>query len=188
VSSGSFRRAPSGTLTCAAVLLAALRFYDIVVFVHVAGVVVGFGVIFTYPLIVPLTRRHDARGLPTLHRIQGLIGQRIITPAGAVVLVAGLYLALSGDGGFDFADWWVGFGLLSILVIMGTGGAYFAPTERRLAELAQRDVTGAAGGPVVMSAEYEALLRRWRTVANAMCGLVLVTVLFMVLGAKGVFS
>ena len=169
-------------------MLAALRFYDIVVFLHVIGVVVGFGVVFTYPLIVPLTRRHDERGLPHLHRILAHIGKWIITPGATLVLVAGLYLAISGDGGFDFKDWWVGFGLLVILVVLGVGGAFFAPTDRRLVELAERDVGAAAGGPVTMSAEYEALLRRWATVTNAMCGLVLVTVLVMVLGAKGVFS
>ena len=169
-------------------LVAALRFYDLVVFLHVAGVMVGLGVIFTYPLIVPLTRRNDPRGLPHLHRIQAHIGRWIITPGATLVLLAGLYLGLSGDGGFDFKDWWVGFGLLVILVILGLGGGYFAPTERHLSELAQRDVGGAAGGHVRMSAEYEALLRRWRLATNAMCALVLVTVLVMVLGAKGVLS
>ncbi len=169
-------------------MLSALRFYDLVVFLHVAGVVVGFGVIFTYPLIVPLTRRTDERALPYLHRIQGHIGKWIVTPGATLVLLAGLYLAISGDGGFDFKDWWVGFGLLAILVLLGLGGGFFAPTERRLGELAERDVGAAAGGPVTMSAEYETLLRRWTIVGNAMSGLVLVTVLVMVLGAKGVFS
>lgn len=161
----------------------ALRFYDIVVFIHIAAVVVAFGVTFVYPLIVPLTQRSAPDKLPWLHHLQGEIGQKIITPAAAVVLLAGLYIALSGDGPFDMSDWWVGFGLLAILVLLGLGGAFFAPRERRLAELAERDL--AAGK---LSEEYEALAVQVARVGAFASLLVLVTVLFMVLGARGVFT
>ena len=98
-----------------------LRFYDIVVFLHIAAVVTAFGVTFVYPLIVPLTTRSAPDKLPWLQRMQDEIGKKIITPSATVVLIAGLYLALSGDGPFDLKDWWVGFGLLAILVILGLG-------------------------------------------------------------------
>jgi hypothetical protein len=158
-----------------------LRFYDVAVFVHIAAVVTAFGVIFSYPLIVPFTLREAPDKLGWVHRLQGVIGQRIITLAGALVLISGLYLALSGDGPYDFGDWWTGFGLVAILLLLGLGGAYFGPRERRLAELAERD----AGTP---SPEYRALLREWWFVATGSMTLVLVTILFMVLGARGVFT
>ena len=164
-------------------LVAALRFYDIVVFIHIAAVVTAFGVVFVYPLIVPLTQRSAPDKLPWLHRLQVEIGQKIVTPSAAIVLLAGLYVALSGDGPFDLKDWWVGFGLLAILVILGLGGAFFAPRERRLAELAERDL--AAGE---RSQEYEALAVQVARVGALVSLLVLVTVLFMVLGARGVFT
>jgi hypothetical protein len=162
---------------------AALRFYDIVVFIHIAAVVTAFGVTFVYPLIVPLTQRSAPDTLPWLHHLQGEIGRKIITPSAAVVLLAGLYIALSGDGPFDMKDWWVGFGLVAILVLLGLGGAFFAPRERRLAELAERDL--AAGK---LSEEYEALAVQVARVGAFASLLVLVTVLFMVLGAHGVFT
>src|SRR2546423_14900856 len=109
----------------------ALRLYDIVVFIHIAAVVTAFGVTFVYPLIVPLTQRSAPDKLPWLHHLQGEVGRKIITPSAAVVLLAGLYIALSGDGPFDMKDWWVGFGLLAILVLLGLGGAVFAPPGRR---------------------------------------------------------
>jgi hypothetical protein len=164
-------------------LATALRFYDIVVFVHIAAVVTAFGVTFVYPLIVPLTQRSAPDKLPWLHHLQGEIGRKIITPSAAVVLLAGLYIALSGDGPFDMKDWWVGFGLVSVLVLLGLGGAFFAPRERRLAELAERDL--AAGG---LSEEYQALAVQVARVGAAASLLILVTVLFMVLGARGVFT
>src|SRR2546423_13437019 len=111
----------------------ALRFYDVVVFIHIAAVVTAFGVTFVYPLIVPLTQRSAPDKLPWLHQLQGEVGRKIITPSAAVVLLAGLYLGLSGDGPFDLKDWWVGFGLLAILVLLGLGGAVFAPREPRAA-------------------------------------------------------
>ena len=164
-------------------ILASLRFYDIVVFIHIAAVVTAFGVTFVYPLIVPLTQRSAPDKLPWLHHLQGEIGRKIITPSAAVVLLAGLYIALSGDGQFDMKDWWVGFGLVAILVLLGLGGAFFAPRERRLAELAERDL--AAGK---LSEEYEALAVQVARVGAFASLLVLVTVLFMVLGARGVFT
>src|SRR2546429_1775935 len=117
----------------------ALRLYDIVVFIHIAAVVTAFGVTFVYPLIVPLTQRSAPDKLAWLHHLQGEIGRKIVTPSAAVVLLAGLYIALSGDGPFDLKDWWVGFGLLAVLVLLGLGGAVFAPRERRLGQLAGRD-------------------------------------------------
>lgn len=161
----------------------ALRFYDVVVFVHVATVVTAFGVTFVYPLIVPLTQRTAPDKLPWLHHIQGEVGKKIITPSAALVLVAGLYLALSGDGPFELKDWWVGFGLVAVLVLLGLGGAFFAPRERRLAELAERDL---ATGK--LSEEYEALAVQVARVGALSSLLILVTVLFMVLGARGVFT
>ena len=158
-----------------------LRFYDIAVFIHIAAVVIAFGVVFVYPLIVPFTLRQAPDKVGWVHRLQGVIGQRIITLGGALVLISGLYLALSGDGPFDFGDWWTGFGLVAILLLLGLGGAYFNPRERRLAELAERD----GGTP---SPEYRTLLREWTLVARASMTLVLVTVLIMVLGARLVFT
>src|SRR5437763_5572739 len=114
-------------------ILASLRFYDIVVFIHVFAVVTAFGVTFVYPMIVPLTQRRAPDRLAWLHHLQGEIGKKIITPSAAIVLVAGLYLALSGDGPYDLRDWWVGFGLLAILALPGPGGGALAPGGRRRA-------------------------------------------------------
>src|SRR2546429_8153133 len=110
---------PGGPLGCGAMTIAtSLRFYDIVLFIHVAAVVTAFGVTFVYPLIVPLTTRSAPEKLPWLHRMQEEIGKKIITPSATVVLIAGLYLALSGDRPFDLKEWWGGFVLLAIIVIL----------------------------------------------------------------------
>src|SRR5438128_8505751 len=162
-------------------MIASLRFYDLVVFIHVFAVVTAFGVTFVYPLIVPLTQRRAPDKLPWLHHIQGEIGKKIITPSAAIVLLAGLYLALSGDGPYDLSDWWVGFGLLAVLVLLGLSGAFFAPRERRLADLAERDM--AAGK---LSEEYEHLAVQVARVGGASRLLAGVTVPVMVVGGRAV--
>jgi uncharacterized membrane protein len=157
--------------------------YSIVKAIHIAAVVVAFGVVFTYPVVVPVARRAHPRNLPFFHRMQDRIGRLVITPAGTVVLLAGLYLALAGPWGLR--ESWVGFGILAIVVILGVGGAFLAPRERRLAEMAERDIASAHGDDVRLGEEYEALAGRVLRVQIAVAAVVLVTTLLMVLGSRG---
>lgn len=164
-------------------MLAALTFYSLVKAIHIVAVVLAFGVLFTYPLLVRMARRSDLHNLAFLHRMQELLGRAVITPAGTVVLLAGVYLALTGP--FDFKQWWVGFGTLAIIVILGVGGGFLAPRERRLTELAQRDIAAAGDGEVRLGDDYRALARRVLTVQMTLALLALVTILAMVLGSRG---
>jgi hypothetical protein len=69
-----------------------------------------------------------------------------------------------------------------VIVLLGAlGGAYFAPRERRLAELAERDVAGgdASASGFAFSAEYKALRKQVFSVNLAANVLVLLTIYFM---------
>ena len=79
-----------------------------------------------------------------------------------------------------FSKWWVAVPLLAILLILGLGGAYFAPRERRLAELARRDIDAAGAGEVVFSKEYEDLGRQVGTVGAMVAVLVVIVIFIMV--------
>jgi uncharacterized membrane protein len=70
--------------------------------------------------------------------------------------------------------------LVILVVILGLAGAFFAPTERRAAEVAARDVAASAGGPVKLSDEYHALARPIAIVGFSLSMSVLVAVFFMV--------
>jgi uncharacterized membrane protein len=165
---------------------ASITFYSLVVAVHVIAVVVAFGVTFTYPLIVPLTKRTAPRNMPWLHRMQVAIGQRIIAPVGGLILLAGIYLALKSPV-YDFSDWWVGVGLVVIVVLLAMGGMFFSPNEAKLAELAERDIAASGDGEPAFSPEYEALLSRVGMVGALSSLSVLVAIVVMVLGARGSF-
>ena len=155
----------------------AIRFYDVVLSVHVLGVVVAFGITFAYPLLMEFVKRTQPHAMAALHAAQDEIGKKVITPGMVVVLVAGIYLAS------DAELWdrvWVSIPMAILIVLFGLGGAFFAPQERKLEELAQRDIATAAGATVDFSPEYEALYARVRAVGLVAAALVAVAIFLMV--------
>lgn len=157
-------------------IVTGVTFTQIVLAIHIAAVVVGFGVTFAYPLFYAVGTRLDPRAMPWFHRMQRVIGQRLISPSLLVIVVAGIYLASKEhQWSFFYVQW----GLGVSVVIGGLGGAFFGPNERKLAELAERDVAAAGAGAVEFSPEYAALRRRVGTVIAGAALLVLVTIFLM---------
>ncbi len=155
----------------------AIRFYDVVLAVHVLAVVIAFGVTFAYPVLMSYVRAKQPHAMAAFHTAQDEIGKKVITPGMVVVLIAGIYLASDADL-WDRS--WVSGPMLILIVLFGLGGAFFSPQERKLADLAQRDIAAAAGAKVEFSAEYEALYSRVRTVGLVAAGLVVLAVFLMV--------
>jgi hypothetical protein len=76
-----------------AVLAPAAAFWQYILAIHILAVVAGFGVVFAYPVFVLVGRRLDPGAMPWFHRMQAAVGQRVINPGLAVVVIAGVYLA-----------------------------------------------------------------------------------------------
>jgi uncharacterized membrane protein len=159
--------------------LAAISFYDIVKAVHISAVVIGFGVTFTYPLINAYGQSKDPQLLPHFHRMQSLIGKRIISPFLGLIVVSGLYLVIDQDA-WKFSQAFISVGLAVAIVLGALGGLFFSPSEEKLAELAERDLAAPAGDSPRLSAEYLALAARVRTVGVVSSAAVLVVILLMV--------
>jgi uncharacterized membrane protein len=140
-------------------VIATIRFYDVVLFVHIIGVVAAFGVVFSYPLLLAAAR---GGGSGALHAGLARVWQRVVTPAGTIVLLAGIYLA--SDGPYDMSEAWIGISLVILIVLLGMAGAFFIPRER---QLAQGDGDAAA------------IERQLRTGATVAAALVLVAVFLM---------
>jgi uncharacterized membrane protein len=134
-------------------LLSAILFYDVVLFVHVLAVVLAFGVVFAYPLLEASVRRTSPGDLAVLHRLQVVLTRRLITPSMVIVLAAGLYLALDR---WSLGDPWISTTFTILIVLFGLVGAVLTPTEKRLVDLAEADKR-AGGGP---SEAYEAQARK----------------------------
>ena len=160
-------------------MLAEISFYNLVLFVHIAAVVLAFGVTFSFPIVMSFARRSHERHMGFYHRMQALLGSRLIGPLGGLVLLAGLYLAF--DGPYDFGDPWIGSTLLLLIVVLGVGGGFLGPREERLAEMAERDVAASpADGPVRFGEDYQQLFGKLRAGILAINVLVLIALFLMV--------
>ncbi len=156
----------------------AILFYDVVLFIHVAAIIVAFGVTFAYPVLSASIRTSRPEAVADFHRAQELVGKRLIAPFGGIAFLAGIYLAADRD---LFDRVWVTVPMLILIILLVAGGAFFGPTEKRLAELAARDASRAApGSQMTFSDEYQALNARLRLVGTIMPLLVLVAVFMMI--------
>ncbi|MHB8532970.1 MAG: hypothetical protein ACYDC2_09635 [Solirubrobacteraceae bacterium] len=154
----------------------AITFYTFALAVHIAAIVIAFGVTFAYPVMYAVGIKAEPRSMPGLHRIQDAVGKRVITPFMGLALLAGIYLASKLE---VWSHFYVQWGLAAIIVLGALGGAFFAPRERRLAELAERDLAGGGEGPATFGAEYRALRKRVMTVGLVANAVVLLTIYFM---------
>jgi len=159
--------------------LAEISFYNVVLFVHIAAVVLAFEVTFSYLIVLAAARRGYERHMGFLHRMQSVIGSRLIGPLGTVVLLAGIYLAIKGP--YEFGDPWIGSSLLILVVVLGVGGGYLAPREERLAVMAERDIAASpAEGRVRFGEDYEQLFGKLRIGILSINALVLIAIFLMV--------
>jgi hypothetical protein len=158
------------------VLATAVAFWQIVLAVHIIAVVVAFGVTFAYPLFGVLGEQMDSRAMPWFHRMQSVLTQRLISPGLGVVLVAGIYLASKLH---QWSAFYVQWGLAIAVVLGGLAGAFFAPNERKLAEISARDVAAAGDGDVQWSPEYQNLRVRVAVVGLVADVLIVITIYLM---------
>jgi uncharacterized membrane protein len=157
-----------------------VTFYNVVLFVHISAAVIAFGGTFTYGLVQAVVTRPDQRRhVPFWHRVQHEVGNKLITPAAILILLAGVYLAVVGN--YDFGKAFVTIGVVIVVGLLGLGHAFFSPTELRAMEAAERDIAAAGDGEVVLGAEYQALAKRLAAVGIAANVLVLVAIFVMVI-------
>ena len=160
-------------------MLAEISFYNVVLFAHIAAVVLAFGVTFSFPIVMSVARRTHERHMAFHHRMQALIGARLIGPLGTLVLLAGIYLAIEGP--YEFGDPWIGSTLLLLIIILGVGGGFLGPREERLAEMADRDIAASPGdGAVRFGEDYERVFGQVRTVTLVFNALILISIFLMV--------
>jgi hypothetical protein len=158
-------------------VLLAVAFWEVVLALHIIAVVIAFGATFAYPVLLGAVTKADPRALPALYRALHAISQRVIMPGVAAILVFGIYLASHLELWSSFFVQW---GLAVVIVIGAVEGAYLGPRERRLVEVADRDVAAAGDGVVAFSAEHDSLVRRIGAAGALMDLLVVITIYFMV--------
>ncbi|HEX3692664.1 MAG TPA: hypothetical protein VHU13_04915 [Solirubrobacteraceae bacterium] len=157
-------------------MIVAVRFYDVVLALHIAAVVFAFGATFAYPVLLGAITKANSRALPALYKAMHAISTRVIMPGLAIVLVAGIYLASDGKLWSEFFVQW---GVGVVIVIGAVEGMYLSPNEKRLCAVADRDLAASGEGAFAPSAEHDALVKRIGATGALMDLLVLLTILFM---------
>jgi uncharacterized membrane protein len=156
----------------------AISLYDLSVWVHVSAVVVGLGATFVGAISFPLALRAGARHLPYAHELQLVINQRLTGPAFAIIILTGIYQTIDADWGFG--SFWISATFAIVIVLGAMQGIYFAPTDRRLAELSARELE--ANGNV--SDDYQRQARR-EALVGAVAGLLVIAAVFLMVTKPG---
>jgi hypothetical protein len=155
-----------------------MSLYEISVFVHVSAVVVGFGATFAEALLFPVAMKAGVRHLPFVHEMQLAINQRLANPALGLIILTGIYQTIDGDWGFG--SFWISATFAIAIVLGGMNGAYFVPTDRRLAAQVATDLerTGAPSDEYLREARREGII-------GAVAGLLVIAAVFLMVTKPG---
>lgn len=156
-------------------MLASVTAYTVSIWIHVSAAVVGFGATFAGAVAFPLALRRPHH-LPFVHHLSLAINRRLATPALVVVLITGFYQVSKGN--WSMGSFWISATLVIVVVLGGLVGAYFVPTDRKLAAMAEREIAAAGDGRFEPSAEYLAMSKR-EGGFGTLAGLLIVIALFL---------
>ena len=114
--------------------LATVRFYDVVLWIHITAVVAAFGALFAYPVFLSVNAKAPIAARANFHRLQIAFSKRITGPVIVVILAAGVYLASDAH---LWSKAWVTTGFVLLLVIAGLGATVLRKGEEALIEHAE---------------------------------------------------
>ena len=130
----------------------AVTFYDVVVWLHVSSVVVAFGPTFAFGIYLALAGRKYPRAMPAIIDATTIVSRSLVTIGGALILITGIYLTADA---WEFSDFFVGWGILAILILLGLVHGFFIPNDTRARRAAERDIEAAGPtGEVRFSEEF----------------------------------
>jgi uncharacterized membrane protein len=156
----------------------AVELVDISIFVHVAAVVVGFGITFAEAILLPVAMKLDPRHLPYVYTLQLTINRFFAGPALLIIVLTGFYQVSELD--LSMGEFWISATLAIVVVIGGINGAYFIPTDRKLLAMVTAEIATAGAGPITLSDDYQRRARTEGIVGTLVGVLILVAVFLMV--------
>jgi Predicted integral membrane protein (DUF2269) len=163
----------------------AVSSFEVSLFLHITAVMVGFGATFAEAIMFPVAMKAGVRHLPYVHRLQLAINQWLATPALVIVLATGLYQV--DELNLKLSEFWISATFTIVIVIGGLLGAYFIPTDRRLAPMAESEIKALGDREITISDLSEEYQRRGRTqgIVGTITGLLLVVAVYMMVTKPG---
>jgi hypothetical protein len=155
-------------------VLADISLYNLSLWLHISSAVVGLGATFALSVAFPLALRLDARHMPFVHRMNMEVLRKLASPALLLIIVTGIYQGVDSD---TMGKPWLGITFAIAIVLGGLQGAYFIPTDRKLAAMAEKEL---ADGATALSPEYQRQAQREGTIGAVSGFLIIVAVFLMV--------
>ena len=115
----------------------AVTFYNVVVWLHVSSVVIAFGPTFAFGIYVATAARKYPRAMPAILESTNMIQRSMTTIGGILVLLTGFYLT---GKAWDFSDFFIVWGILAIIALLGLVHGFFIPNDTRALQAAKRDI------------------------------------------------
>jgi uncharacterized membrane protein len=147
-------------------MLADIRFYDVVLWIHIVAVVAAFGALFAYPVFFAVNAKVPLDQRANFHRLQIAFSKRVTGPTIGVVLLAGVYLATDAH---LWSEAWVVVPFILLFVIAGIGITVLRQNEERM--VATSEAGDEAGYGRALAA-----VKAWTLVTLA---LIVITIFFM---------
>lgn len=110
--------------------------WDVLKSVHVLAAALWVGGNFTLNVAINLAyRARDPARQSVILRTTEVIGQRIFTPLGLIVVAVGVWMVLRYDNVYDFGDFWISYGLGFFVLTLLLGAGFLGPRSKKTAEL-----------------------------------------------------
>ena len=107
----------------------AVQFYDVVLWIHITAFLIAFGPTYGYGIFMAAAGKAGPVAMTEAVKAMMKWDRIAITTGAIVLLVSGHYMAAER---WDFSDFFVNWGNIVILVLLGFTHAYFVPRERRV--------------------------------------------------------
>lgn len=114
-------------------------------FLHVLGAGTWLGANITQAIAAPQFVKAGGETAARWWQMTVRMGRVLYPPAVAVILLSGIFLITTSNGGYEFADRFVSVGFAMVIIGGVLGVTYFGPRGERAAERRQSgDAAGAA--------------------------------------------
>lgn len=149
--------------------------YKVALFFHVIAVVVALGPTFGYGIFFSVLPKHP-RAAPAL--IEGIrrVDRYLVNRGLLLLLIAGIVLLADSSSVWDGSNFFIVWGFIAIIALLGLQHGFFGPRMAKLQEVADRDLQSGDS----FSTEFETGSRLIAQVGSAAGLLVVLTVFFMV--------
>ena len=159
-------------------MLADFSLYNISLWLHISSAVVGLGATFALAVGFPLALRLDARYLPFVHHLSMEVTRKLASPALLLLIITGIYQGVDAK---VMDEPWIGITFAIAIVLGGLQGAYFVPTDKKLAAMAEKEL---ADGATSLSEDYQRQAQREGGI-GALAGLLIIVAVFLMVIKPG---